>query len=68
MSIKTFRVIKMPEGVFVGLLCQFSIMPLVGYGLSDFLTFRRKSRLRALVHSGGLASNVMAYTAKANIA
>src|SRR5690606_39708503 len=28
------RVIKMPRGVFVGVLCQFSIMPFVGWTIA----------------------------------
>ena len=38
MSLQDFYgVIKMPKGVFIGLLCQFSIMPVVGYLLSCLL-------------------------------
>jgi BASS family bile acid:Na+ symporter len=33
MSIKDFVLIgKMPSGVLIGLVCQFSIMPIIGFG------------------------------------
>ena len=72
MSVEDFYgVIKMPKGVFVGLLCQFSIMPLVGYGLSVFFDFPPEIAAGIILIGscpGGLASNVMAYLAKANVA
>ena len=72
MSIQDFYgVIKMPKGVFVGLLCQFSIMPLVGYALSVFFDFPPEIAAGIILIGscpGGLASNVMAYLAKANVA
>ena len=65
------RVFRMPQGVFVGLVCQFTIMPLVGYGLAT--TFGFPPEIAAgivLVGSSpsGLASNVMAFIAKADVA
>ncbi len=65
------RVFRMPMGVVVGLVCQFSIMPLVGWGLAT--AFRFPPEIAAgvvLVGSSpsGLASNVMAFIAKANVA
>lgn len=72
MSLKDFEgVIKMPKGVLVGVICQFSIMPLIGTGLA--YTFGFPPEIAAgliLVGSSpsGLASNVMAFIAKANIA
>lgn len=72
MSLSDFiGVIRMPEGVFVGIICQFSIMPFVGFGLASL------SGLPAEIAAGiilvgcspsGLASNVMTYIAKANLA
>ena len=66
-----YGVMKMPKAVLLGLLCQFTIMPLVGYGLG--FSFGFPSEIAAgiiLIGScpGGLASNVMAYLAKANVA
>ena len=65
------RVFKMPTGVFIGLACQFTIMPLIGFGLAR--TFGLQPEIAAgLVLVGcspsGLASNVMAFIAKANVA
>lgn len=63
-------IIKNPKGVFIGLLCQFTIMPFVGFALT--LIFQFPPEIAAgiiLIGSSpsGLASNVMAYIAKANV-
>ena len=65
------RVVKMPVGVLVGLVCQFTIMPFVGFALAK--SFALPPEIAAgLVLVGcspsGLASNVMAFIAKANVA
>jgi BASS family bile acid:Na+ symporter len=65
------RVFRMPRGVLIGLVCQFSIMPLVGVFLA--YSFGMPPEIAAgiiLVGSSpsGLASNVMAYIAKADVA
>jgi len=64
-------VVRSPKAVFVGLGCQFTIMPFVGAGLA--LAFDVEPEVAAgIVLIGaapsGLASNVMAYIAKANLA
>lgn len=72
LSLEDFtRVFKMPTGVLIGLVCQFSIMPLIGFGLAH--SFNLPASIAAgLVLVGcspsGLASNVMAFIAKANVA
>ncbi|MEX2604603.1 MAG: bile acid:sodium symporter family protein [Gracilimonas sp.] len=72
LSISDFLgVIKMPKGVIVGLVLQFSVMPLLGISLA--LTFNFPAEIAAgvvLIGSspGGVASNVMAYIANANLA
>ena len=72
MSLQDFiGVVKMPKGVLVGVVCQFTIMPFVGYGLAK--TFGFPPEIAAgivLVGSSpsGLASNVMAFIARANLA
>lgn len=72
MSIRDFvGVAKMPKGVFVGVICQFSIMPVVGLGLA--LAFQFPPEIAAgvvLIGSSpsGVASNVMAYLARGNLA
>ena len=72
MSLQDFAgVIKMPKGVFVGLVCQFSIMPLVGVSLALFFGFPDEIAAGVVLIGsapGGVASNVMAYIAKANLA
>jgi len=72
MSIKDFAgVVKMPKGVLLGLGCQFTIMPVVGFLIAT--TFGFPPEIAAgiiLVGSSpsGLASNVMSFIAKANLA
>lgn len=72
LSIQDFAdVVKMPKGVLVGLLCQFTIMPILGITLA--LSFGFSAEIAAgvvLVGSSpsGVASNVMTYIAEANLA
>lgn len=64
-------VIKTPRGVTVGLLCQFSIMPTMGWLLTQVFDFPLEIAAGIILIgscSSGLASNVMAYIAKANLA
>ena len=65
------RVIKMPKGVFVGVVCQFSIMPFVGWGIANAFNFPPEIAAGIVLIGScpsGLASNVMSYLAKANLA
>lgn len=72
MSVKDFAgVITMPKGVIIGLVCQFTIMPIIGITIAS--TFGFPPEIAAgivLVGSSpsGLASNVMSFIAKANLA
>ena len=64
-------IVRAPKAVFIGLACQFTIMPFVGAGLA--LAFSLEPEVAAgIVLIGaapsGLASNVMAYIGKANLA
>ena len=72
MSLKDFAgVVKMPKAVFIGLICQFTIMPLVGISVATIFGFPPEIAAGiVLVGSSpsGLASNVMAYLSKANLA
>ena len=72
MSINDFAgVIKMPKGVLVGLLCQFTIMPTLGFSLAYLFGFPPEIAAGVVLigsSPSGLASNVMAYLAKANLA
>ena len=66
-----YGVIKMPKGVFIGLICQFSIMPVLGFTLATLFNFPAEIAAGVVLigsSPSGLASNVMAYLAKANIA
>ena len=72
LSVSDFsRAFKMPLGILIGLCCQFTIMPLLGFALAH--AFSLPVGIAAglvLVGSSpsGLASNVMAFVAKANVA
>ena len=72
MSLSDFAgVAKMPKAVLVGLTCQFTIMPLIGLGLATLFNFPPEIAAGiVLIGSvpGGVASNVMAYIARANLA
>lgn len=72
MSLTDFAgVIKMPKGVLVGLLCQFSIMPVVGFSIAKLFGFPPEIAAGVVLigsSPSGLASNVMTYLAKANLA
>src|SRR5690554_1457123 len=72
MSIQDFAgVIKMPKGVLIGVVCQFSIMPIVGVTLATVLGFPAEIAAGiVLIGScpGGVASNVMAFLSKGNVA
>ncbi|WP_066224482.1 bile acid:sodium symporter family protein [Formosa haliotis] len=72
MSVKDFgAVIKSPKGVFVGVTAQLGIMPIMGYFLANISGFPPEIAAGiVLVGSSpsGVASNVMAYLAKANLA
>jgi len=72
LSVEDFaRVIKMPRGVLVGVVCQFSIMPLVGLSLA-VATGVPDEIAAGIVLIGsapsGVASNVMAYISESNLA
>ncbi|MDX1286226.1 MAG: bile acid:sodium symporter family protein, partial [Draconibacterium sp.] len=72
MSLKDFEgVIKMPKGVIAGVICQFTIMPFVGVSVAMLFGFPPEIAAGiVLVGSSpsGLASNVMSFLAKANLA
>lgn len=72
MSFGDFKgVIQMPKGVIIGLLCQFTIMPFIGYGLAMTSGFPPEIAAGMILigcSPSGMASNVMSYLAKANLA
>ncbi len=72
MSIQDFAgVVRMPRGVIVGMVCQFTIMPFVGFSLAHLLGVNPEIAAGIILIGSvpsGLASNVMSYLAKANLA
>jgi bile acid:Na+ symporter, BASS family len=71
MSLKDFSGIATTgKGVLIGLLCHFSIMPLMGLLLTRVFHFEPEIAAGIILIgscSSGLASNVMVYIAKANL-
>lgn len=64
-------VLRMPVGVAVGLVCQFTIMPLLGRAVATAFGFEPEVAAGIVlvgVAPSGLASNVMSYIARANVA
>lgn len=72
MSVHDFYgVIKMPVGVFTGVVCHFTIMPFVGWGLAHLFNFPPEIAAGVVLIGTvpcGMASNVISYLAKANLA
>jgi BASS family bile acid:Na+ symporter len=72
MSLDDFAgVIKMPKAVLVGLVCQFSIMPGLGFTLANVFDFPPEIAAGVILIGcapSGLASNVMSFLANANLA
>ena len=72
MSFKDFAgVIKMPKGVFVGVFSHYLIMPLVGFCIAGLFNFPPEISAGIILIGcvpSGLASNVMSFLAKANLA
>jgi bile acid:Na+ symporter, BASS family len=72
MSLNDFAgVIKMPKAVLVGLICQFSIMPGIGFTLANVFDFPPEIAAGIILIGSapsGLASNVMSFLANANLA
>ena len=72
MSFRDFSgVVKMPKGVLLGLACQFTIMPIVGFTIATTFGFPPEVAAGIILvgsSPSGLASNVMSFIAKANLA
>jgi BASS family bile acid:Na+ symporter len=72
MSFRDFAgVVKMPKGVLLGLVCQFTIMPIVGFTIATTFGFPPEIAAGIILvgtSPSGLASNVMSFIAKANLA
>jgi BASS family bile acid:Na+ symporter len=66
-----YGVVKTPKGVFIGLSAQILIMPLIGFVLASASGFSAEIAAGIILvgcSPSGLASNVMSYLAKANLA
>ncbi len=72
MSLKDFAgVVKSPKGVFIGVASQFIIMPVLGFSLANLSGLPPEIAAGIILigcSPSGLASNVMAYMANANLA
>lgn len=64
-------VLKMPKAVLVGILCHYTIMPFVGFTVARLFNFPPEIAAGVVLVGcmpSGLASNVIAFLAKANLA
>ncbi|HEA29560.1 MAG TPA: bile acid:sodium symporter family protein [Leeuwenhoekiella sp.] len=72
MSIKDFAVVfKAPKGVIIGVTAQLLVMPLMGYFLAQISNFPPEIAAGIVLigcSPSGVASNVMAFLANANVA
>src|SRR6201991_186793 len=72
LSLKEFRdVLQNPKGIFVGVVCHYTIMPLVSFCIIHLFHFPAEIAAGIILVGccpSGLASNVMSWLAKANLA
>ena len=72
MSYRDFLgIFKSPKGVFIGVLGQFTLMPMIGLALASLSSFPAEIAAGMILIGcvpGAVASNVIAYLAKANVA
>src|SRR5687768_1573266 len=72
LSIKDFNnVLRMPKGIIVGIVCHYTIMPLIGFAIANLFDFPSEIAAGIILVGccpSGLASNVMSYLARANLA
>src|SRR5688572_9899768 len=64
-------IIRQPKAVIIGIICQFTIMPLVGFTIANTFNFPPEIAAGVILIGcvpSGLASNVMSYIANANVA
>ena len=65
------EVLKTPRQVFIGILAQFLLMPLIGWSIAYAFNLPDELKLGVILVCccpGGTASNVICYVAKANVA
>ena len=72
LSIKEFgEVINKPKGIIIGILCHYTIMPVLGFTLASIFRFPKEIAAGIVLVGccpSGLASNVMSFLARANLA
>ena len=72
LSLDDFKgIVKSTKSVFVGVLAQYTIMPLIAFGLAHLFKLSPEVAVGVILVGcapGGTASNVMAYLAKGNTA
>jgi len=72
LSLKDFqRIVQMPKGVIVGVMCHYIIMPMVGFGVAHAFNFPPEIAAGIILVGccpSGLASNVMCYLSRGNLA
>jgi bile acid:Na+ symporter, BASS family len=72
LSIKDFgNIIRKPRGIIIGILCHYTIMPLLGFTLASIFQFPKEIAAGIILIGccpSGLASNVMSFLARANLA
>lgn len=72
LSLKDFvQVVKMPRGIIVGTICHYTIMPGVGFAVANLFSFPPEIAAGIILVGccpSGLASNVMCFLARANLA
>ncbi|HZY26095.1 MAG TPA: bile acid:sodium symporter family protein, partial [Bacteroidales bacterium] len=72
MSFRDFAgVVKMPKGVLVGVISHYMIMPFIGFAIAGIFNFPPEISAGIILIGcvpSGLASNVMSFLAKANLA
>lgn len=72
LSLKDFvNVVRMPKGIIVGVVFHYLIMPLIGFSIATLFHFPKEIAAGIILVGccpSGLASNVMSYLARANLA
>lgn len=72
LSLDDFKgIVEAPKGVFIGVLAQFTIMPLLAFGLANVFQLPPEVAVGVILVGccpGGTASNVMTFLARGNTA
>lgn len=72
LSLKDFKgIVQMPKGVIVGVVCHYVIMPMIGFAVAHTFNFPPEIAAGIILVGccpSGLASNVMCYLSRGNLA